>query len=516
MIMKKTIAILILWNSCLCGYSQNHASNIDDIVLSPLGISFALDTKMAVLGQEVNSALKVLDSTDYYTGNYELWDFESRFKSLSFDHYGNVLYGASKIFKNNIWTDKYKIYYTYSDPLNNIRDTYRKQIWDAPNNRWLDGSYTKYYINGGYTEMYVKDWDYRRSVFKSGERIVFNLNPQGLSADRLVQKWDTVSNDWRNDSYFTYTYSSINKPSEINLSIWDKISSQWVLSRRDNIVYDQAGNNQRQTIQYRSFYLGWINGYQLDSYYNVNLDSVISKKWNEVNQRWDTTQKNTYSFINNLVNEVIVKRKAINSGKFINYQKIIYNYNKKGAQTLYLIQFWDDIQNAWINFDQLINVYDPRGNKTEVLQQKWDITGAYWKNVFRESYTYVQNDLNSSYTRQIWDDELDRWINVEKRVNYFSNFNSRPEILTSKSSEDLQYFFLYPNPASDFVNIRFNENHKPGYGRIDLIDSNGRMVKSYEYNGEDIFVIQREGLRSGRYYINFTGDKIFSSKVIFE
>ena len=64
-------------------------------------------------------------------------------------------------------------------------------------------------------------------------------------------------------------------------------------------------------------------------------------------------------------------------------------------------------------------------------------------------------------------------------------------------------FTVYPNPATDLVNIRFEstENSKI---KIQLIDLTGRILNSREFtavNGENLFSLPLTGLSKGIYTI---------------
>ena len=70
---------------------------------------------------------------------------------------------------------------------------------------------------------------------------------------------------------------------------------------------------------------------------------------------------------------------------------------------------------------------------------------------------------------------------------------------------------IYPNPASELVRIE-NEGL---YGRIEITDISGKIVKVIESSGRNIDEISLEGFSSGIYLIRFTSGRIiYTSRLI--
>ena len=483
--------------------------------------------------KKFNSNFRILDSTDYYLGSDGQWFFESRYKTLKYDHYGNVINGETRFFytETSGWSNKSRAFFTYREPERHIRDYYLNQVWDSEKQVWNDETYAKYFGDNGYTELYVKDWSFKRNKFTGGYRISYTLNDQNLAADRLMQKWDTIRNNWINDMYYTYIYTASKKPQEIVLKIWYKSLDAWVIARRDLYEYDQQGNNIKQIIQYWSASIGWINGYLFDNNFNSynKTDYAIAFKWNPNKTTWDDIQRNEYRYdtYGNLT-ELLIYKKNPGDINFSNNQRLTYDYDSKGNQLLYLNQFWSTSLNAWINTEQLINEFNGKGAETSELHQKWDKTQDTWINDYREFNTYSRNGFNVEYYKQVWDLSLGTWINVNKRQNYYSGIkNDNGPVITmlensgnnssgsaGKGSE-LKYS-IFPNPASERAIIRFENADKLKIRRMDLLDSSGRILRSENITGNEEITISRRGLMNGKYLLIFTGEKQFRGVMIFE
>jgi hypothetical protein len=83
---------------------------------------------------------------------------------------------------------------------------------------------------------------------------------------------------------------------------------------------------------------------------------------------------------------------------------------------------------------------------------------------------------------------------------------------TLKSTGDL---LIYPNPANDFITIRFPNPEQAKY-KLVVRDLAGKLVMIIDNITQDKFVIDRDKLVPGYYSIEVAGDKIYRGNVIFE
>ncbi|MBN4062224.1 T9SS type A sorting domain-containing protein [Bacteroidales bacterium AH-315-I05] len=80
-------------------------------------------------------------------------------------------------------------------------------------------------------------------------------------------------------------------------------------------------------------------------------------------------------------------------------------------------------------------------------------------------------------------------------------------------SGDLKF---YPNPATSQITFNLNELNGESYS-VHVYDNLGRMVESYSNQINEKFILQRDGLTSGLYFVNFITEKgNYSGKVVFE
>lgn len=95
------------------------------------------------------------------------------------------------------------------------------------------------------------------------------------------------------------------------------------------------------------------------------------------------------------------------------------------------------------------------------------------------------------------------------------NYTVTPVLGLDELSSEVA-FIIYPNPANSSATIDFSKFN--GYEvAIELYDALGRQVKNVGGIKTDTYILQRENLQSGIYFMNILVDgKKFSKKIIFE
>jgi hypothetical protein len=205
-----------------------------------------------------------------------------------------------------------------------------------------------------------------------------------------------------------------------------------------------------------------------------------------------------------------------------------YSYNQSQRISEILKYAWSLPGGFWRAFERRDYLYNNQG----VLS---DITGYYsvidtedWEISWKVTYTFdqsvgfesliVPNKLGEYFidgmlTKRlyyIWDEEKMDW-----EINEYVDFHySDAEISNGvKMEETCDHFFVFPNPASDFLNIQMKQNIKSGHAKLIIysihgsqeinqkIDSGNNMLNIKELdNGTYIIKLITE---SGQYFRKF-------------
>src|SRR5690606_18599144 len=101
--------------------------------------------------------------------------------------------------------------------------------------------------------------------------------------------------------------------------------------------------------------------------------------------------------------------------------------------------------------------------------------------------------------------------NYPGSVAYIDNVEV-PSGVLGVNEQLLSQFSIYPNPASDVINIANAENIL--VNGVEIVDLNGRVVKSVNFNGVTQAQINISELSSGMYLMNVSSDQGTTTKKI--
>ena len=91
-----------------------------------------------------------------------------------------------------------------------------------------------------------------------------------------------------------------------------------------------------------------------------------------------------------------------------------------------------------------------------------------------------------------------------------------PGVGIDESSAVQNDLAFYPNPANNYIKLELENLYGQEY-TIELFDCMGRLIRKYKDQTTDEFIINREDLSSGFYFINvISGNSNYTGKVIFE
>jgi hypothetical protein len=184
----------------------------------------------------------------------------------------------------------------------------------------------------------------------------------------------------------------------------------------------------------------------------------------------------------------------------------VYSYDGNNRLSKTLSQYWDDFGNEWVNTMMTLSFYNDDGLRTELIYKYWG-TFEYWINLSDYLYTYDDHGNRIEFLYRNWDEDIEQWVDYYKNINYWSEFIPNEIIELSQLQVN-----IFPNPATDFINLTVDEN--AGSGVFSLYSMEGRLVFKTVFNGNRA-QFRLDGLPKGPYYyIVGTGKGIFSQILI--
>lgn len=373
-----------------------------------------------------------------------------------------------------------------------------------------------------------EDWDYK-NYFRSDS--AYNYS------------WDASLNKWILNSSQVYNYNSERKlnsvivkslPARTNLSkseyeydgngllanqtffTWN---NSWIPYSRNLISYDENGQTYEIIVQVLKGNEWSNNRWQKN--YKYDLEGKLTEfqmiYW--INNAWSlpTTDYSTYDETGKLI-----KRQAIYPNGNTDYQ-ILYNYDENGLRSETYAQYPSGT--GWINWWMNNYQYDNCGRQTTTIQYKGVLTD--W---ILQSKTVSFNSFNiesflgkkmpvchNGHTIYISKNALKAHLahgdcigecTVEKE-------QGRRDFEKEKEHERPP-FTIYPNPATEKITVKFDNDECVGSKRVELTDFYGKLIKSYNIKDNSDLTIYRNNLLSGKYCIRLIGEEVYSTVVIFQ
>jgi hypothetical protein len=353
--------------------------------------------------------------------------------------------------------------------------------WNDVNSSWVPSSVQKYgYDQGKITNLLTLDYATRAEQSKT--EYFYNQDWQ------LETEVNYYFNDgWKEATRNVYYYDLHGRVSEIHIqklagSVWGNNRIQM------NYVYDE--NNQQ--IEFQSIY--WRNN------------------------AW-TLPTTDYSYYDEDGN--LIRREAIYPTGATDYQ-IIYSYDQVDLLAEVYSQFPSG--SGWQKWWLINYQYSLCGLK--ISQVHYTGSGPDWKPSTKvESFSYFKPALCQEANVPVCHNGTTIYMApkvVQRHLNHGDCIGTCPAGATKSAKTDepgpIQPenvpFVLYPNPATDQINI-VQKNTPKSISRITLTDLNGNIKKAIDNPGDDNIAIEREGLISGQYILTIYAQEMYSLIVVF-
>jgi hypothetical protein len=420
----------------------------------------------------------VIDSSHNYLGNTygQAWFHYQRYLVSERDAWGNFVKAATYEYDtvDNVWFAHQKYEAAYYDSVTS--SFWNAQVWDSKGDKWRLSDSTAFNSAGNSIVNWYKAWDPVKFRFWRGQRITYVYSAEIL-LNRNVQKFDTLSGNWKPDQTYSYTYNEDGLLSDELIMEWDSAANGWKNYSNIQYTYNQDLLIQSETTRFWSDGEGWVNNLKFEYTYfeeSKKLQKRIRYSW--LLNSWDVLTQTIYSYNNDL--------RLVEA----------------------LSQVWVEFENRWYNTAVYSYVYNAQGQRTEVLYRSWDFAG-HWVNESETLYTYDDDGNQVQYSFKIWNEEMNVWDNYYKSTSFWSEF--LPAAINEVSGLNIQ---IFPNPTKGIVHFTLNEDIKDVIAAIYTLD--GKLVlqefigtKQYEINlanfpdGKYLLVINADGKRHAQILI---------------
>lgn len=382
------------------------------------------------------------------------------------------------------------ILFAYVGPLLGAPSEYYKYFrtdsahvysWNSVISQWTPSSVQLYSYNQGQL-LLLTTLDYITRAEQGRTEYLYN------SSGRLDTEVNYFYNGgWIASTRLIYSYDQEGRVSEIRIQKWN--NSIWIDDRiQMNYVYD---SNSRQ-MEFQLIY--WRNN------------------------AW-TLPTTDYSFYND--NGLLIRREAIYPTGSTDYQ-VIYSYDAFDVLSEVYSQY--PIPTGWQNWWLINYQYNPCGLK--VSQVRYTGVGSEWVPGSRVvSFSYFKPDLCPDRKVPMCQNGTTIYVKktvVPTRLAKGDCIGTCPDTKgESKSIEKISEnknlkapFSVYPNPATDHINVR-QLNNEEQISRVELSDMNGKLMRVISNPGSETTIYKRE-LASGQYIIKIYARETYTLQVIFK
>ncbi len=493
--------------------------------------------------------------------------------------YNNYTYGTDSMNSTsflwdttiNDWTNNEKKIYTYSDEGKETGLTV--QQWDTTSNTWINNfryslSYNEesketeylFQINDTSSQNWINCYRDTLSYDETGNNIIF-----------LSQVWDEGTETWTNKSKSTNSFNKRNYITEKISYNWDNTSEIWEKYSKIEYFQSEIECNLIASI---------TDSTNISCYGNTNGTATVNANGGiePFFYQWDDNLGSTTSSVSNLSANIYyhitvtdsVLCQAIDSVKLSQPDELIidslnttniscYDFNDGTASVTVIggtkpyIYLWDDtdtsstssVSNLSANNYYHVSVTDNNGCTTVdsiILTEPQQVVTSSISgpnNVVENDISIysVDKTLNSVYNWSVKDGDIlsgqgtdsvsVNWkiigtqeiavvetseygcdgdtvkLNINVGKSSIPNFNNNNDVM------------IFPNPFHNFTTIYLPINKK--YYNIDVVDIQGRIVKSFHNITQNKVILNNKNLLPGLYYIRVvSNNKIYLKKILLE
>lgn len=362
----------------------------------------------------------------------------------------------------------------------------------------LDLDYDDKFLN--YDNSIFYEYDESQQSYKNVRRYSQTFNSANNIEHFIQENWINDQIQWHNGVMYEYLYSSdLSRLEQTGFYIWN---GSWTGNSMDYILtYD--GNNDVVEIQFTT------NVTELA--YDANHNVTERKEYSFTSGLgWHYSDKYSFSYdaSDNLTSYTLQK---FNNGSWDNSLKKDFVY-ANGILT-HTVEFsWQN--STWQAARQNLFSYDAMGNKLSDEYQVWDDASQNFVNTRKEEWNYNAQNQPLTYKSLTWNTANQSWQPIKNDFLYRYQYEYYYPTAIDKIPAASEVFTLYPQPASNVLNVSFKSSSGATYHGY-IYDARGSVVKSFEVNSDNNS-IPLSDIPSGNYLVglDYKGKKIAQPLIV--
>ena len=349
--------------------------------------------------------------------------------------------------------------------------------------------------------------------WENWRRREYTYNEDGDLTRQLIFYWRPTLEEWSPFKERTYTYNDRGDVTSKQIRRALQPDGGPVNTKRWEYIYNGAGL-QTQMVYQTWGGSAWVNNSRQAWNYNGNGLPIEQRRQNWDGSAWENAQRRLWNYTGGIVSLITEQSYDLESGEWINIQRLGYQNNGSDLWDLSVSQVWDNPTETWVNDRREVVEYTPSRNLDKQTIQEWD--GVEWVNLAQREY---QNDIdvmnvltnqwsgsssewvaNTRYQVrfnelglrlleqgwQLWSAQLQMWLNNEdtERRRYFY---SEGVVSTEEPRPDADC--RLPNPYRPGQIISCAELPQSGQFTVELVNGLGQVMYQREVAGGTEFSI---------------------------
>lgn len=487
--MKKIAFFLLFWVCINQAFAQNNGFPINakqkfqkawfnQTALQLLNKAKMLNQKQEIINQKPSKATVFhMDSVIAMEGSNDdlyVYYYDSLNRLEKEDMY--LLFSGNKF--------HYSFLDFHYDTNNNI---IKKVIWAINTSYLFD---TIMYIDYAYdTNNYIQEEVWHERDDSTGQmyllgKLEYACDSLGNTSEIIIHDWDTINGNWKFNEKYNYTYNSSSQLTEYIEQSWDTLSNTWELLSKYESLYDVQGNK-TENIEYRYTGTAWENAYK-EAYTHNGQNLLIEQNrhvWDNIGSLWLPSKS-----------------------KYI-YQ---YNNNESIGQSEYYR--WIDSTLSWGIDSRFIYTRNENYTAQDIILPyhsylfSFRFSSVYYPHPYHnmDVISVIFNDMLLSEESQRWNSASGVWNPSYNVRNYYYSDHT-----ASIAQDEKKSISVFPNPASDWLSFKINDNANAL--RFSLFDISGRKIMDVQPTTSTISL---ENINSGMYLYRIeTEEGFFSGKI---
>jgi hypothetical protein len=304
-----------------------------------------------------------------------------------------------------------------------------------------------------------------------------------------------------------YTYGDHGKKTEYHNERWDADLQKWTASQQTIIRYNDNQSIDNQIVySWNDESMKWVHQSQTEFLYENNGrdQRILKKTWDPSTTQWHNAYKNTRTSENGGA-RVITESHSWKDDRWQPETRSVSSYNEMDYIEETFYHRWDVASENWFQMRHMKYIRDETGRKIEWISFGKDRPDDVDEERGHQLYEYNPDGLLTEVL-QLQDGGQKEQQDIRSKQVYYWTLHSTMGVKGLTHGE----IKVYPNPFENYTTIEF----PAGIKRIDILDTQGRVVRSYTDISGQTMLIYQENLMPAMYFIKLYGDRVYTTRMV--